>query len=380
MKIAAKPASGSAEGKALLNEFVHLCRRLYWHAAFRALGEETLLVTDPELKAAFEDNWGRFQCNTAAPDTVKEIPSGVTRALFLCRKNEWIKVKAAKARWPGISVQSLTYDIAPMGALEGREFPVATGTSLEKDAVAEAALPVPRNILVSTPGSDSEYLRVVLEKNGVASVTPFAGAMLVPWVLLSDNFKLVRFANKALEYALLRGGAVYLDLKLLLVLLRQTHLKRDRFFNWVNDGGGHMLYFITRDKARQVAINQLLAEADYASLWDRAATRVKELPNQRIDIADTLDRIPGQLGLESRLEKPLQNIEEFKVISLEDLVVAPHGVLQAISQFWALNLPRRRQTIDWQKRYLLLPDFIARLADLRVALAKAYGLEDVGFQ
>lgn len=380
MKDYLKPARGSIEEKGLIKEFVRLCRRLYWHAAFRALGDESLLVIDPELKTAFEASFGKFQCRVIAPDAVGKLPKGIERAFFLCRVNEWSKVRTAKVCWPEITVQSISYDIAPLGVLEGREFPAVVEAPPHEGTDAKAIMPVPRNILVSSPGTDSEYLRVMLEKNGVPSVTPFAGAMLVPWVLLSDDFKLVRFASKALRYALLRGGAVYLDLKILQVLLRQTTLKRDRFFGWVNGGGGHMLYFITRDKARQMAVNKLLADADYASLWDRAGARVKELPDQRFDMAAALALLPSQLGLEGRLEKSLQNIDEFKVVSLEDLAVAPHEVLQAISQFWALNLPRNRQIIDWRKRYLLLPEFVAQLSELRGLLVTMYGLEDVGFQ
>lgn len=380
MKGYAKPARGSKEEKALIKEFVHLCRRLYWHAAFRALGDESLLVIDPELKTAFEASFGKFQCRVIAPDAVCKLPKGIERAFFLCRVNEWRKVREAKARWPEISVQSLSYDIAPLGVLEGRQFPAALEAPSQTPTDAKKAMPVPRNILVSSPGNDSEYLRVMLEKNGVPSVTPFAGAMLVPWVLLSDGFKLMRFASTALRYALLRGGAVYLDLKLLLVLLQRTALKRERFFAWVNSGGGHMLYFITRDKARQMAVNRLLAEADYGSLWDRAGGRVQELPDQHFDMAAALAPLPGQLELESRLEKPMQNIEDFKVVSLEDLVVAPHEVLQAISQFWALNIPRNKRIVDWRKRYLLLPEFVAQLGELRGLLVASYGVEDVGFQ
>ena len=380
MKFAAKATPGSNYEERLLAEFVHLCRRLHWHSAFRALGDETLLVMDQELQAAFEAGYGKFQCRVVTPDALGKLPSNTERVFFLCRKHEWIKVKAAKARWPGTTIQSLTYDIAPIGVLEGREFPPIAKAALEEGAEEKPGLPVPRNIMVSTPGSDSEYLHVLLEKNGVPSVTPFAGEMLAPWVLLSDGFKLVRFVSKTISYARLRGGAVYLELKTLQVLLKQTCLKRERFFTWVNNGGGHVLYFITRDKARQMAVNQLLATFDYGSLWDRARVTVKGLVDQRFDIAVALDQLLSQLDLESRLEKPLQNIDEFKVVSLEELVVAPHEVLQAVSQFWALNMPRNRQIVDWRARYLLLPDFVAQLSELRATLVKAYELEDVGLQ
>jgi len=377
MNVLVKPAPGSEEEKMLLAHYVHLCRQLHWHSAFRALGQETLLVIDAELKAAFEIEYGKFQCRTKSPEAMKKLPAGIERVFFLCRVNEWGKVKLARARWPKMPVHSLTYDIAPMGMLEGREFPPSLTEQANGTSEDFSTFPVPRNILISSEGSDSEYLSVLLEKNQILSVTPFAGGMLAPWIMLSKGFKLARFASKALRFARLRRGAVYLDLKLLQVLFRHTSLKRDRFFTWVNGGEGHVLYFISRDKARQMALIELLATADYKSLWGRSPATIEKTEGQQFDTASALDRLPGYLDTELRLEKPLQIIENFKVVSLEELVLAPNEVLQSVAQFWALKLRRRMQIINWPARYHLLPDFVAQLAVFRAELVKRFNLEDI---
>jgi len=367
-----KPASGSVGEATIMAAFSKHCRELYWHEAFRALGKETLLVIDPEIQAAFEADYGTFHCHTEAPLTQGNLPKGVDRVLYLCRDQEWPRVKAARRRWGALTVQSMTYEIAPMGVLEEREFPrESTGAAADLSDLIPA-----KNILLAAAGSDSEYLQVLLTKNKLQSVIPFAGRMLPSWILLSRDFQVLRFAAGTLKYAKLRGGAVQIDLYLLYLLVAHTALKWKRFFTWLNAGDAHVLYFITRDKARQVALNQMMATEGYGSLWDRAAATVQKLTGQKFDTAAALDRLANTLDLESRLEKLMQNTDEYKIISLEDLAVAPVAVLQAVGQFWGFGVPQHPQLIDWRARYMLLPDFVSQLPILRAEIMHAYGLED----
>jgi len=363
-----KPEKGSNEEAQLLAEFSRRCRELNWHSAFRALGEDTLLVIDPEVKAALETEFGNLKCHSKSPGIEEALPKGVSRILFLCRDHEWIKVKEARSLAQGVSILSLMYDVAPMGVLLEQEFPrEKSGSTTDMRELT----PV-RNWLLTMPGSDSEYLHLLLEKNNVPSISPLAGKMISSWVLLSSDFRVLRFAACALKHAKQRGGAVHLDMYLTQLVFWHTSLNRKRFFRWFNDAGAHMLYFISRDKARHAGLNEMLAGAPYDSLWDRSESKVRQLEGQKFCLQSALDRLIDMMLVESKLELPMQNIDEFKIISLEDLVVAPQEVMHAVTHFWSLETPRNWQVLDWRARYLALPEFVAQAKMLRKEMQKLF--------
>jgi hypothetical protein len=365
-----KPRPGSALEARAITRFSHLCREINWHKAFAALDTDTLLVIDPEIQAAIEANYGQLKCHISAPGMVSQIPKGVVRLLYLCRTREWKRVKLARSRRADLAVFSLTYDIAPLGFLEDGRFPY------QATATPEAGLPPVVDILLSMPGSDSEYLRLMLEKNGLSIVRPIAGRALAYWILLSDYFHVLRFASMAFTVAATAKGPAQLDMYTLLMVFQHTVLSSKAFVRWFDAGKGSMLYFISRDKVRLTAVNQLLENAHYASVWDRAEATVSKLSYQSFDRNAALNQLTNTFELETSLEESMQEIAAFKMMTLEDLVVMPEAVLTAIAYFWGGSVPREPTLINWHPRYRVLPEFMAQLAVLRDEVIAAYGLED----
>jgi len=372
-----KPARGSVLEAETLAEFSRLCSEINWNKAFCALGEETLLVIDPEVQAVLEADYGAFQCHVAAPTgkLLAQIPEGVRRILFLCREQEWPQVKAMRQAHPTKVALSLIYDVAPMGLLETGVFPEKI-PALAPPEDEQWLVPVP-NLLLTSPGADSEYLQLVLQRNKVMGMSQLVGRALAPWLLLSDSFHLVRFAVRAFAHARSRRGAVVLDMYLLYLLVKQTPLSFAMLVEWASRHKAHLLYFISRDKARQVAVNTLLVSERFSSLWVRAEKTIRQLDGKGFDQAAAIAHLWELLELEEAIEKPLQNINSFKIMTLEDLVVSPDAVVAAIAQFWGCNAPRRIHELDWYARYRCLPNFLSQLADMRAALTNTLGLDKV---
>lgn len=372
-----KPVRGSVLEAETLAEFSRLCSEIKWNKAFRALGEETLLVIDPEVQAALEADYGAFQCHVAAPggELLAHGLEGVRRILFLCREQEWAQVKAMREAHPAKIALSLIYDVAPMGLLEAEVFPEQIPTLVAPEG-EQWLVPVP-NLLLTSPGADSEYLQLVLQRNKVMGMSQLVGRALAPWLLLSDNFHFVRFAVRAFAHARGRRGAVVLDMYLLYLLVKHTPLSFAMLVDWISRHKAHLLYFISRDKARQAAVNTLLVSERFSSLWGRAEKTVRQLDGKGLDQDAAIAHLWELLELEEAIEKPLQNISSFKIMTLEDLVVSPDAVVAAIAQFWGCNAPQRTLRLDWHARYYCLPGFLSQLADMRAVLTDTLGLDKV---
>ena len=369
MMLQEKPTKGSLTEAKVLAEFARQARALNWHKAFQKLGPETLLIIDRDVRAVLEENFGAFACHHRVPDSKKKVPEGISRRLYLTRSAEWQRVKAARAHTSGSSVISLMYDVAPMGVLSSGEFPAAV------DHTPSAGAIMAPNLLLTMPGSDGEYLRLMLEKNGLGTVAPTGGRLLAYWLLLCDKFHILRFAAHVFDRQQQQGGALWLDMYLLYMIYHHTSLRAERFLAWFDEAGGHMLYFISRDKVRQAAVNQMLASETYFSLWDRAASRIAELTPQQFDRPAAIERLTDAIELETLLEPNLEKIKNFKMMTLEDLVEVPEAVLTAIALFWGGEPARRIKAIDWRARYNLLPEFLAEISILREDVNIAFDLD-----
>lgn len=368
MMIGPKPDRGSADEAALLQAFVHSLSKINWHKALLALGEETLLVVDPEVREAIEACYGALQCQLAAPTESEAACEGAKRVLFLCRRSEWQLVKQARKQFPDKTVLSLTYDVMPLGQLESRRFPETMPGTVQGELIP------PEKILMSTAGSDAEYLALGLTNNSSLKTIKAVGSATAYWVLLVERLQLLRFARRLLAASAEKGSVVSFDLHVYYVLLSNSWLTSDVFVDWLNGNGTSVLYLLTRDRIRQAAILQLLEREEYASLWDRSEATVARLDPTVLNDDLVVNHLMQLLELEARVESPLQALASFKVISLEDLVQSPSEVMAAIGIFWGFHVPSDISLPDWLARYQAISGLGARLSDLRNAVTAKLGL------
>jgi len=366
-------ANDAENERRLLDTFFLHAREWCWHTAFRALDATSLLVTDKAVQDAIEQAYGKLACRFIEPDDyLKCGPESADNTIIFCQYGEWHLTKRSRQQYPDKHIVSALYDLAPLGPLPDNKFPLDRLGSGEALVESKA----PQRLLLAQAGSDVEYLSLLAKKNGFPATHKLAGRALKSWIEYCSSFHVVRFAVAALGHMPSEDHTTSLDLATLYAVLTYSPLTRRRLLDWLNEAGTSTLYFVSRDKFRQVALEQMMADKPFASLWDRSESVAQKLEGQDFDKAAAYEKLVAALTLEIQLELTLQGIDQYKFITLEELVEAPEEVLAAIGQFWGRTPPRNLAYLDWKARYGVVPEFRAQVAEFREETLKSLNLTD----
>ena len=359
------PVSGGAEA-ALLQLYFENAREQGWHKVFEALGSETLFVTDDAIKASMTNVYGPLRCQCITPDTLLEadVPQDVTRIIFLCRRYEWQLTQAARKAELAPVVISMTYDVAPLGVLENGilpQFDFSGTAGLAKQNLCS-------HLVVSLPGSDVDYLGLLLAQNDFRPLRPVASSAIKLWVSYCDDFRPIRFLIRALSSVDQAGQFPTLDMTFLYQITRIQDGLLKRLIERLNIQETKVLYFVARDKVRQACLLQVVKGQPFSSLWDRSEKTIASLQLAETDISACYAEVSRLLEVEVEMEEALQSLDRFKYITLEELVDAPVPVLQALGIHFGVNIGRKVRGITWRSRYLALPGFVAQVEEFRQEL------------
>ena|GEM_PF-6056453 len=366
-----KPVSPSDEAE-LLELYFQCARQQGWHTVFGALGAETLFVIDDDIKAAMTKAYGPIACQYITPDMLLEaaIPSDVTQIIFLCRRYEWQLSQAARKANLAPTVISVTYDLAPLGVLENgmpQQFYFS-------DTAELAGQNLCRHLIVSLPGSDVDYLGLLLAQNHFKPFRPLASSAMNLWVSYCDDFRSIRFLLRALSSVDHAGHIPTLDMTFL-YQTTQAHLGLlNRLIKQMNRQGTYVLYFVARDKVRQACLLQAVRDQPFSSFWGRSEKTIAGLELGELDRVVCYGDLSRLLEVEVELEETLQSLDHFKYITLEDVVEAPVPVMQTLGPYFGVKIGRKIRGINWRPRYAAAPGFVAQVERFRQELASKLSL------
>jgi len=366
-----KAAKAAEFEQQLLDAFFLYAREWRWHSAFCALDNSSMLVTDAKVQAALEQAYGKLSCRVMTPANFKqEGPGDVENIIFLCQHGEWHLTKRGRHDYPGKTIVSAIYDLAPLGILPDRKFPLDSMPRQEP----LPNFPAPARLCIAQAGSDYEYLLLAAAKNGFPASRKLGGRALESWMQFCSRFFVMRFVAATMANMPTEEATASLDMAMLQTVFGQAALTPLRFLRWLNDSGTLTLYFVSRDKVRQVAVQQLMADKDFGSLWDRAESAAIALEGQIFDLVAAHDKMIDSLRLELQLEVSLERIDRFKYVTLEELVEQPGPVLTAIGLFWDTKPPRKPAVLNWCARYNVIPDFKSQIGAFRKDTLLKFGL------
>ncbi|NVJ97137.1 MAG: hypothetical protein HWE25_03235 [Alphaproteobacteria bacterium] len=349
--------------------FIRDMRRWSWPNLLRDLQATDLLVIDADLLKVIVKEFGALACKTTgASDAANTIDSDVNRVFVFLGKGEWQLVKQLRAGFPDMAVYSLTYDLAPRSILES---PKLTGEP-------RPGMPVDRPpvLLLSTPYSDAEYLAEILRRNGFADPREYLDRSLATLLERHDRFQVIRYFAEAERWGR-RAGVfdLHLQADVLSMVFAKSRADWGTLAEWIKAAGAQVIYFSRRDKIAQTGVGAVLGGSVFRSVFETNAEQRKALTPDIHSFADTHHQLQSTLLQEAELEEFLtEEVEDFRSVTLEELVEQPVAVMRGITMFLGRQMPRSFQMPDYRQPYLDMPEVLQEAANFRRQLIDRLGL------
>jgi hypothetical protein len=346
------------EGDLLAHFFLKM-KEWDWHRAFSALDDKTALVVDADVQCVLEHCYGKLKCQFVAPRDVSDISADTKHIYVLCLKGEWALARCLRSKYAGAQVISLMYDVAPLGALADAKLPTSPYSG-------PATLAAPKTLLLTQQGADFEYLSLLLAGQG-CRLANMCNPALASWFSAAEDFQVLRFVSRLVGHAHSADGLI-LDLRFLTEITRCANIPAREVTDWLRAGETRVVYFISRDRARQVSVNQALSAYPFNSFWDRNADRIAAMEYGDVSQEHMMARLMDVIALEVFWEPHIAEIEAVKMVTLEELAAMPQAALNAVLGFWGKK-PKKSSEIPWQDRYSNAQNFLTMYRDFRAAIA-----------
>lgn len=338
---------------------------------FKRLESIDLLVIDQQLQSALESfNRAKLTCHVLRPaDLVEKKAIGRARRIFVfSRTNEWALVRKLRGWYPGKVILSVQYDLGPAGALR----PIRRRPLPESNVDKEAA-PL---VILSSPGSDAEYLIDLLQAGGLGNLPEYLGAPLIDLLpMLKEKFHLPRFLMGAAMRQPERGPfQMLVQTDVLDALYANKALSPERMLKWLNSTKARVIYFLRRDKLMQAGLMAAFADSHHRSVWRVPPGQRQQLGGASIDFAATNRLLNRIMEHEAELEDSLAPFENVKMLTLEDLVERPTDVLKDIGMFIGRPVSIGDDLPSYTGVYHAMPDLLRNVVSFRYELIDRLGL------
>ncbi|MFC4347207.1 hypothetical protein ACFO5Q_05060 [Kordiimonas lipolytica] len=358
-----------SQSKVRIERFVRQAKNWSWPAFFRGLRENSLIVMDSDLLREFEKQIDGFLCATATPKTVDNaIDKTVKRIFVLCREGELALVRRLQKTFPRKRVISLTYELAPKSLFERPKLL----QKLEIDA-AEKKRPI---VILGAPYSDTEYLAEIIRQNGFGNPREYFDRTLGSWLMLQKDFQAARYMD--LLDKLYRKDGVFdmiLHTDVMQALFENSRVGWKTLLDWIRRHDARVIYFTRRDKMAQAGFAGALDDSRFRSVWDMTPAQRSNFSPPTLGFAESNAWLQNALTQEAALEDFLQNqVEDFRSVTLEELVERPVEVLKALTIFLEEKTPSAFAVPDYREPYQALPRLWSDAVKFRHELIDRLGL------
>jgi len=331
-----------------------------------------LLVIDPPLHTALEEYLEKpLGCHSMTPAEALASRKALRyrRILVFTLDHEMLVTRRIRSRlgdWK--SVFSLQYDLGPGGSMRPLRFRPLTQPL--------ADLGEPPVVILSSPGSDAEYLADVMEATGMGPSPEFFGGpvtALLPH--LKDRFQPLRFLTAAVNrYPVVGPFSMLVQTDVLDALYQSRALTPERFQSWLTSTNAKVIYFVRRDKLMQAGLLGALSHTPYRSVWRLRPNVRRRYFEQPFDFAATNRRLNRLMEMEAELEAQIIENEGVKMITLEDLVAKPLEVMEDIGRFLGRKLTEGVTMPAYYPVYRSMPALLRTIVAFRLELIDRLGL------
>ncbi|SDE72204.1 hypothetical protein [Kordiimonas lacus] len=357
------------QSKVRLERFVRQSRAWTWPPLFRGLRENALVVMDGDILRAFDKQIDGFQCQTATPNTVDAaIIKSVKRIFVLCREGELALVRRLRRAYPRKRIFSCTYDIAPKSLFERPK--------LMQQPEADKAEKKQPILIVGAPYSDAEFLAEIIRLNGFGNPMEYLDRALGAWLAEQKDFQIARYMD-ALDKLYRQDGVfdMVLHTDVMKALFENSRASWKTLLEWIRRNDARVIYFTRRDKMAQAGIAGSLDGSRFRSVWNMTDTQRKNFNPPTLGFAQSNAWLQDVLTQEALLEDFLRDeVEDFRSVTLEELVEQPVEVLKALAMFLGEKSPKAFSVPDYRAPYQAMPQLWADAVKFRHELIDRLGL------
>ena len=260
------------------------------------------------------------------------VPEG-GRVFVLAQNGERRTAKRLEAKHPDIAIQSVCY-----------------GESLDVIGIKKLFHNLDVTMMVSSQVCGAEYLAALLDKNNLAQVCPAVDDVMILWAQYASDFSMRRRLVELLSQAkkrhpkrpvLLAADLDQMDVLRLTRLLPPKPIKRitDR----LNIG---CLYMMRRNKAMQSAAILGLEKICARGVQEASASVGWQPARNSPALGPVLSVALELVSQECRFERYMNNLNETRAISFEELETNPVAVLSMLALYLGQGTLRKARVVD----------------------------------
>lgn len=340
-----------------------------------------LLVVDAEILAQIVAITGPLACRVMDPVKAAGKPrqTSVETILVFTLDGEWKLTRLLARENPKCRVVSAQYHFAPVSLNKPVRLPVVAETA---DYNEQGNRPV---VMISTPGSDAEYVAKLMAENGLSEPREYLGKPFLTILKHLNRFmplKYVRMTERLNQAAILGEGnrrlALLIQSDIITELSKTNSLSNRRLFWLLEKSGAKVIFVCRRDKLSRAGIVALMENRPLRSIWTMAVAQRKNFPGkQKLPTLMAMEKIEELGAAEAVLAKALKDLPHSHTVFLEDIVSRPEETLKSIARFIGEELPQDLEKIPYAAEYGPNTQLGALLVEFKQEMIDRLGLHSI---
>ena len=319
-----------------------------WPGFFAAMPSNAVLVIEPKFIKALGLARGKLKCQVIAPEKAWKSPEldQPEAILVFAAEREWqLARKLAKAN-PASNVVAATYHLAAASLTRPLKLPEGLTSHSSKK-------PDQTILMLSTPGSDGEYVAQLMAANGLPEAQEY---LAKPFISLLDHikgFQPLTFLKVAAGLNMSDGiFALHLQTDVLQKVIKSSRLNASRL-NSLTDKSGASLVRIRREGiSHQAAILSLMHGRPMRSVWTLPPAQRKNFPGSlNIPTLIAFEQISALEEQDLWLSKLLRSQNNVLTIDPVDVAEDQKGSLTDIAKHLGTNFEGDVKAIDFWEPY-----------------------------
>lgn len=301
-----------------------------WPNLFARFRANFLLITDADFLEVFRTRVPALRCATAQPGDAYgiDIPDGIDTVVIFLREGELALAREMRRRYPALKVISALYDLAPKSAVDIMALPSYPESMPTNNG------PMP-GLLLSQPGSDSEYLIELMKTAGLGSPVEYIGQPLVALLNYVQEFSLATFARNVRR---LHGAAspfwLHLQTDVLQTLAEKSRAGSASIFSYLRRCGFQTVLFTRQDKLTQCVQARIFGNRRIRSMWQiPPAQRPAFIDRHSIGFTSALDAFEGTSRYDRLMDEASRQLGNTIEIELEALALDPQATVKRLAEF-----------------------------------------------
>lgn len=328
--------------------YAHQLRHWGWPGFFAAMPKRFLLVINADILLQIETITGSLKCQTADPEIIAAHPkqTGIDTIVVFAHNDEWKLVQILTRANPKSRVISAQYHFAANSLNIPLRLP-----RLEK--LAAKNIPHAPIVMISTPGTDAEYVTKLMAQNGLPEPKEYLGKPFLSILKYAGRFMplkymcLVNELNDANEPIALHVQSDLLE------TLSNTGALSQRRFLWLLEKANAKVIFVRRhDKIMQAVYAALMKDRPFRSIWTMPPHLKRTFPGpQKLPLMLALKQLDTLKAAESGLENMLTKASSVHNIYIEDAMHDPSGCITSIAEFAGIPQPKNVKPLEIDLEY-----------------------------